>query len=199
MKSERKRRVYYDPCQEKVLRTIPCYEKKGVAYCEHYPEGLPVCSKCREESTIAHDKACALLAEARADADHWKSECNALQRMAHEARAEIEQMMAQHLDRASATLWAIMRHAFMDGAFKGYQHGTEKRLRVQYFDEWCQKNYPEAVDKAIAQLKLIEQIREALIAADGLIDEYAADYEHRDNVDEVRDEIKAALAAERGE
>ena len=30
------------------------------------------------------------LAEARADADHWKSECNALQRMAHEARAEIE-------------------------------------------------------------------------------------------------------------
>lgn len=29
------------------------------------------------------------LAEARADADHWKSECNALQRMVHEARAEI--------------------------------------------------------------------------------------------------------------
>ena len=30
------------------------------------------------------------LAEARADADHWKSECNTLQRMVHEARAEIE-------------------------------------------------------------------------------------------------------------
>jgi hypothetical protein len=30
------------------------------------------------------------LAEALADADHWKSECNALQRIAHEARAEIE-------------------------------------------------------------------------------------------------------------
>ena len=30
------------------------------------------------------------LAEARADADHWKGECNALQRMVHEARAEIE-------------------------------------------------------------------------------------------------------------
>ena len=32
------------------------------------------------------------LAEARADADHWKSECNALQRMVHEARAEIERL-----------------------------------------------------------------------------------------------------------
>jgi hypothetical protein len=30
------------------------------------------------------------LIEARADAKHWKSECNALQRMTHEARAEIE-------------------------------------------------------------------------------------------------------------
>lgn len=68
MKSERKRRVYYDPCQEKV------YEKKGVAYCEHYPEGLPVCGKCREESTLAHDKACALLAEARAEIERLKSE-----------------------------------------------------------------------------------------------------------------------------
>ena len=71
------------------------------------------------------------LAEARADADHWKSECNALQRMVHEARAENERM------------------------------------------------------------------REALRQADDLIDEYAADYEHRDNVDEIREEIKAALAAER--
>ena len=46
--------------------------------------------------------------------------------------------------------------------------------------------------------KLIEQMREALKLADDLIDEYAADYEHRDNVDEIRDEIKAALAAEEG-
>jgi len=45
----------------------PDLENCGVAYCEHYPEGLPVCSKCREESTLAHDKACALLAEARAE------------------------------------------------------------------------------------------------------------------------------------
>lgn len=31
MKSERKRRVYYDPRQEKVVKTVPCYEKKGKA------------------------------------------------------------------------------------------------------------------------------------------------------------------------
>jgi len=48
--------------------------------------------------------------------------------------------------------------------------------------------------------KQIEQMREALRLADDLIDEYAAVCEHADNVDELRDEIKAALsAAERGE
>lgn len=41
--------------------------KCGVGYCEHHREGLPVCVECREESTLAHDKACALLAEARAE------------------------------------------------------------------------------------------------------------------------------------
>jgi hypothetical protein len=70
----------------------PDPENCGVACCEHYPEGLPVCGRCREESALAHDKACADLAEARADAEHWKSECNALQRMVHEARAEIENL-----------------------------------------------------------------------------------------------------------
>lgn len=37
-----------------------------------------------------NDRALELVNEARADAEHWKSECNALQRMAHETRAEIE-------------------------------------------------------------------------------------------------------------
>jgi hypothetical protein len=41
--------------------------KCGVGYCEHHREGLPVCVECREESTLAHDKACAQLAEARAE------------------------------------------------------------------------------------------------------------------------------------
>jgi hypothetical protein len=172
-------------------------ETCGKAYCEHYPEGLPVCAKCREESTLAHDKACALLAEARADADHWKSECNALQRMVHEARAEIERLRKQHLDRASATLWAIMRHAFMDGAFKGYQHGTEERLRVQYFNEWRQKNYPEAVGEAIAQMGLIEQMREALKAIDGIGRE--AGNARREDALRCFAIAAAALAAERGE
>ena len=46
----------------------------------------------------------------------------------------------------------------------------------------------------------IEQMREVLRLADELIDEYAAVCEHRDNVDEVRDRIKAAIeAVERGE
>ena len=40
-------------------------ETCGKAYCEHNPEGLPVCSECREASTLAHDIACAKLAEAR--------------------------------------------------------------------------------------------------------------------------------------
>ena len=35
------------------------------------------------------------LAEARADAEHWKSECNALQRMVHEARAEIDRLQGK--------------------------------------------------------------------------------------------------------
>lgn len=51
----------------------PDLENCGVAYCEHYPEGLPVCSRCREESTLAHDKACALLAEARAEIERLKA------------------------------------------------------------------------------------------------------------------------------
>lgn len=47
--------------------------------------------KAKAEAALAlNDRALGLINEARTDADHWKSECNALQRMAHEARAEIE-------------------------------------------------------------------------------------------------------------
>lgn len=46
---------------------------------------------------------------------------------------------------------------------------------------------------------VIEQMREALRLADDLIDDYAMVVDHCDNVDEVREQIKAALAAERGE
>ena len=41
------------------------------------------------------DEAVDQLADARADAEHWKSECNALQRMVHEARAEIDRLQGK--------------------------------------------------------------------------------------------------------
>ena len=46
--------------------------------------------KLRRPAEVERDELRKQLAEARADADHWKGECNALQRMVHEARAEIE-------------------------------------------------------------------------------------------------------------
>ena len=47
--------------------------------------------KAKAEAALElNDRALELVNEARADAKHWKSECNALQRMAHETRAEIE-------------------------------------------------------------------------------------------------------------
>jgi uncharacterized coiled-coil DUF342 family protein len=47
--------------------------------------------KAKAEAALElNDRALELVNEARADAKHWKSECNALQRMAHEARAEIK-------------------------------------------------------------------------------------------------------------
>ncbi|HPT48365.1 MAG TPA: hypothetical protein PLM07_20975 [Candidatus Rifleibacterium sp.] len=78
----------------------------------------------------------------------------------------------------------------------------ELRRRLQALEEREAACCPEDVpfDEYIKALESkFEQMRDALKAADDLIDEYAADYEHRDNVDEIREEIKAALAAERGE
>ena len=59
--------LWKDAADEWNNRSGEAAETCGKAYCEHYPEGLFVCAKCREESTLAHDKACALLAEARAE------------------------------------------------------------------------------------------------------------------------------------
>lgn len=66
------------------------------------------------------------------------------------------------------------------------------------------KNQETVIEATRATVKAkdaeIEQMQEALRLADDLIDDYATDYEHRDNVDAARDKIKAALlAAERGE
>lgn len=54
--------------------------------------------KAKAEAALAlNDRALELVNEAQADAEHWKSECNALQRMVHEARAEIK-MKNEELD-----------------------------------------------------------------------------------------------------
>ena len=115
-------------------------ETCGKAYCEHYPDGLFVCAKCREESTIAHDRACALIAEAQADADHWKGECNALQRMVHEARAEIERK-----DKLIEQMREVIR---------GY--------RIEH-KAWCGHD-PDNAKKCTCGLS--ELIRAALLAAE---------------------------------
>ena len=72
-----------------------------------------------------------------------------------------------------------------------------RQLEAELADK--DRQLAEARAEIESKSRLIEQMREALRAADDLIDEYTADYEHRDNVDEIREEIKAALAAERGE
>lgn len=80
--------------------------KCGVAYCERHREGLPYCVECREESTLAHDKACALLADARADAEQLKQlwSCNLdiiggeLNKQLAEARARIDILERAHND-----------------------------------------------------------------------------------------------------
>lgn len=76
------------------------------------------------------------------------------------------------------------------------QELAEARAEIERLDHHRRAGWAEIKRKD----KLIEQTREALRLADDLIDDYAMDYEHRDNVDDARDKIKAALsAAERGE
>ena len=98
-------------------------------------------------------------------------ECDELKKQLAEAKAEIERLTSEHED--------ALRRA-KDNAVS--LSGT----------------VTEYAGELLAKDKLVEQMREALKLADDLIDEYAADYEHRDNVDEIREEIKAALAAEGG-
>lgn len=48
--------------------------------------------KLRRPAEVERDELKKQLAEALADVGHWKGECNALQRMVHEVRAEIERL-----------------------------------------------------------------------------------------------------------
>jgi len=72
------------------------------------------------------------LAEAQADADHWKGECNALQRMVHEAQAEIErkdQLIEQmrdtlkHVRQYSCSHMQRTTHDMIDAALSAAERG----------------------------------------------------------------------------
>ena len=79
-------------------------ETCGKAYCEHNPEGLPVCSECREASTLAHDIACAKLTEARAEIERLKLVSQnqetviAAQRRSAKAKNELIEQMREALE-----------------------------------------------------------------------------------------------------
>jgi rRNA maturation protein Nop10 len=66
-KPEPNDQLWKDAADEWNHRPGETAETCGIAYCAHYPEGLPVCAKCREASALAHDRACAELADARAE------------------------------------------------------------------------------------------------------------------------------------
>ena len=135
-----------------MTKTLTC----GKAYCEHHPEGLPVCAKCREESALAHDRACAELAEARADADHWKSECNALQRMVHESRAEIDGL----------TLMAT--NASMEPARRLIQKNKELHAVIEQMREALEniRDYPGHIDYTTGEVHSMQEIAIAALAAE---------------------------------
>ena len=72
------------------------------------------------------------LAEARADAEHWKAECNALQRMVHEALAEIDGL----------TLMAT--NASMEPARRLIQKNKELHAVIEQMREALRLALPEA-------------------------------------------------------
>ena len=187
--------------------------KCGVAYCEHHREGLPYCVECREESTLAHDKACALLAEARADADHWKSECNALQRMVHEAQAEIER---DELKKQLAEARAEIERLALEIENKQYtitcaseenqqlkESLAEARAEIERLKLVSQNQETVIAAQrrsAKAKNELIEQMREALRLTADEYSLHVSRYENRNAHDDpCYIAAEQALAAERGE
>ena len=85
------------------------------------------------------DEAVDQLAEARADADHWKSECNALQRMVHESRAEIDGL----------TLMAT--NASMEPARRLIQKNKELHAVIEQMREALRLALPEARSTHVEQ------------------------------------------------
>ena len=109
------------------------------------------------------------LAEAEKKVFAYKTALELAESELIEARAEIERLKNKNTASITAHMCLSLRHAFTSGAYKGYAHGTEKRLLEQMFAEWCNKDYPEAVEKekeryddAERKDKLIEQMRNVL-------------------------------------
>jgi hypothetical protein len=105
-------------------------------------------------------------------------------------------MFTEWRDDAYATLQA--KYAELEADYKRLLEGDDwvaQCIRLENLHKDLVDEHRVTEEQLAERDKLIEQMRDALSNADGLIDEYAADYEHRDNVDEIRDEIKAALSA----
>ena len=184
-KPELNDQLWKDAADEWNYRPGETAETCGIAYCEHYPEGLPVCAKCREESTLAHDKACAELA----DKDKQLAE----------ARAEI--LRIKHCESAASDMLAA-REALIE-----QQRAEIERLKNEHENSLDKaKNYmlelsgtiTKQAGELFAKNKLIEQMREALKACAEFIHYYDQEYNIGDGK-ALGQAIAALSAAERGE
>lgn len=178
--------------------------------------------KAKAEAALAlNDRALELVNEARADAEHWKSECNALQRMAHEARAEIK-LKNEELDMFLAEQRAMGE--IIESKDKQFAERTRQRdaykkaLEIAEDELMAARAEIESLKLSAGELngafnarpkcekckdkdKLIEQMRE--IINDYRIEHKAWCNHDPDNAKEctcgLSEKVKAALAAERGE
>lgn len=120
---------------------------------------------------------------------YWETLEDELRKEIAEARAEIERLRQENVE-------LLVKYDEKFGVIDAKDKLIEQMRAEIAADEARLVAYVARVSGEIERKdKLIAQMREALRLADDLIDEYAADYEHRDNVDEVRDMIKAALSA----
>jgi hypothetical protein len=107
----------------------------GTKYCEHHREGLPHCVECETESTRAHDKACVLLAEARAEIEQLRARNaildNAIAEMIEEqASLCVEEQSITELVAAKDALIEQMREALnlmLEGAIHDFHYVCQHR------------------------------------------------------------------------
>lgn len=175
-----------------MTKTLTC----GKAYCEHHPEGLPVCAKCREESALAHDRACAELAEARAEieglmlmATNGNPEpARRLMNTIKELRAEIERLKGERensLDRA-----------------KNYTLKLSDAVTRQAGELFAKNKLIEQMRRALESVKQRHYVNDDdswySCPASGLCSNDSAGTDCNCGADRANSIIEAALAAERG-